>query len=231
MKRFVTLSLAAAAVSAISVGALAASTPVRLRGTITAISADTLTLKTNSGKTEQVMIGGDTHFLKVEKSSLGMIDKNTYIGTATKTVGSQLIALEVVIFPNAMRGTGDGHYAWDKLPDTTLSGGTKTASTMTNGNVAAVSGGAAGGKVSSTMTNGNVAATKSSDGVKRLTVTYKGGQQTILVPPTAPIVKFAPGMKADAVTGAHVFIKASESDGKITAGAVAVGVDGVTPPM
>jgi hypothetical protein len=231
MKRFVTLSLAATAVSAISVSALAAPTPVRLRGTITAINADTLTLKTNSGKTEQVMIGGDTHFLKVEKSSLGMVDKNTYIGTATKTVGSQLIALEVVIFPNAMRGTGDGHYAWDKLPDTTLSGGTKTASTMTNGNVAAVSGGATGGKVSSTMTNGNVAATKSSDGVKRLTVTYKGGQQTILVPPTAPIVKFAPGMKADAVTGARVFIKASETDGKITAGAVAVGVDGVTPPM
>jgi hypothetical protein len=227
MKRLVTLSLAAAVAS--SATAIAAPTPVRLRGTITAIGADTLTITTAGGKTEQVAIGADTHYLKVEKSSLAMVDKNSYIGTATKTVGTQLIALEVVIFPNSMRGTGDGHYAWDPIPDTTLSGGAKTTSTMTNGNVAAVSG--AGSKVDSTMTNGNVAATKSSDGVKRLTVTYKGGEQTIIVPPTAPIVKFAPGMKSNAVTGAHVFIKASESDGKIAAGVVAVGVDGVTPPM
>jgi hypothetical protein len=102
---------------------------------------------------------------------------------------------------------------------------------MTNGNVAAVSNSAPGRKVASTMTNGNVAATTSGDGVKRLTVTYKGGEQTILVPPTAPIVKFAPGTKADAMVGAHVFIKASETDGKITADAVAIGVHGVVPPM
>jgi hypothetical protein len=230
MKRSVTASLAAAAaVLTVSITAVAAPTPVRLRGTITAITANTLTLKTDGGKTEQIAIGGDTHYLKVEKSSLGMIDKNSYIGTATKTVGAQLIALEVVIFPNALRGTGEGHYAWDKIPDTTLDSTAKTSSTMTNGNVAAVSG--AGSKVSSTMTNGNVAAAKSSDGVKRLTVTYKGGEQTIIVPPTAPIVKFRPGAKADATDGSHVFVKASETDGKISADVVAVGVDGVVPPM
>jgi hypothetical protein len=229
MKRIITVSIAAAA--AFSATAIAAPTPLRLRGTITAVNADSLTIKTNSGKTEQVMIGGDTHYLKVEKSSLSMVDKNTYIGTATKTVGNKMIALEVVIFPNAMRGTGDGHYAWDALPDTTHSGGIKAKTTMTNGNVAAVSNGMPTRKVSSTMTNGNVAAATSANGDKRLTVTYKGGQKTILVPPSAPIVKFAPGMKSDAVTGAHVFIKASESDGKTTAAAVAIGVDGVTPPM
>ncbi len=125
MKRSVTASLAAAAaVLTVSITAVAAPTPVRLRGTITAITANTLTLKTDGGKTEQIAIGGDTHYLKVEKSSLGMIDKNSYIGTATKTVGAQLIALEVVIFPNALRGTGEGHYAWDKIPDTTISGAT-----------------------------------------------------------------------------------------------------------
>lgn len=228
MKPTLLLGIAAAAVM-VSATAIAAPTPVRLRGTITAISADSLTLKTGSGKTETVAIGAGTHYLKVEKSSLAMVDKNSFIGTATKTVGHQMIALEVVIFPNSMRGTGEGHYAWDKIPDTTLDGAAKTSSTMTNGNVAAVSG--AGSKVASTMTNGNVAATRSGDGVKRLTVTYKGGQQTIIVPPTAPIVKFRPGVQADATDGSHVFIKAGETDGKITADVVAVGVDGVVPPM
>jgi hypothetical protein len=229
MKRIFALSLVATL--SLSATANAASTPVRLRGTITAITANSLAIKTGSGKTMSVTISGGTHYLEVEKSSLNMVDKGSYIGTATKTVGTQLIALEVVIFPATMRGTGDGHYAWDKIPDTTLSGGAKTASTMTNGNVAAVSGTPVGGKVSSTMTNGNVASAASSDGVTSLTVTYKGGKQTILVPPTAPVVKFRPGTKSDAVTGAHVFIKASETGGKVIADVVAVGVDGVTPPM
>ncbi len=228
MKHIILLGIAVAA-AMVSTTAMAAPTPVRLRGTITAISADSLTLKTGSGKTETVAIGARTHYLKVEKSSLAMVDKNSFIGTATKTVGSQRVALEVVIFPKSMRGTGEGHYAWDKIPDTTLNSTAKTASTMTNGNVAAVSG--AGTKVASTMTNGNVAAAKSNDGVKRLTVTYKGGEQTIIVPPSAPIVKFRPGAKADATDGSHVFVKASETDGKISADVVAVGVDGVVPPM
>lgn len=227
MKRTLLLSIAAAAM--VSATAIAAPTSVRLRGTITAIGTNSLTLKTGSGKIENIAIGAGTHYLEVKKSSLAMVDKNSFIGTATKTIGNQLIALEVVIFPNSMRGTGEGHYAWDKIPDTTLDGGAKTASTMTNGNVAAVSG--AGSKVASTMTNGNVAATKLSDGVKRLTVTYKGGQQTIIVPPTAPVVKFSPGVKADVANGSHVFIKASETDSKVTADVVAVGVDGVVPPM
>ena len=227
MKRILLLGIAATAM--VSATAIAAPAPVRLRGTITAISSNSLTLKTSSGKTETVAIGAGTHYLKVEKSSLAMVDKNSFIGTATKTVGSQMVALEVVIFPNSMRGTAEGHYAWDKIPDTTLNSTAKTASTMTNGNVSAVTG--VGSKVASTMTNGNVAAAKSRDGVKRLTVTYKGGEQTIIVPPTAPIVKFRPGSKANATDGSHVFIKASETNGKVTADVVAVGVDGVVPPM
>ena len=50
-----------------------------------------------------------------------MIEKGSFIGTATKDVGGTQVALEVVVFPPSMRGTGEGHYAWDKIPDTTLS--------------------------------------------------------------------------------------------------------------
>ena len=153
----------------------------------------------------------------------------SFIGTATKDVGGTQVALEVVIFPPSLRGTGEGHYAWDKIPDTTFSGDSQTSSSMTNGNVSAVSTSAP--KVNSTMTNGDVAATQSQDGVTHLVVTYKGGQQDVLVPPTAPIVTFRPGTKALVAKGDDVFVKATPTGSGLVANTVAVGVDGVKPPM
>ena len=182
------------------------------------------------GQDVKVRLNGSTHYAKVLKSSLDHIDKNTYIGTATKDVGSQLVALEVVVFPNAMRGAGEGHYSWDPLPDTTLSGGGNTASTMTNGNVSVVQSGVPS-KVNSAMTNGNVATARTAGGAKELTVTYKGGEQHILVPPTAPIVTLQPGAMSDLGPGDAVFVTAVKDNDTLTATSVAVGVDGVKPPM
>jgi hypothetical protein len=167
----------------------------------------------------------------VINSSLDKIEQGSYIGTATKSVGSTQVALEVVVFPAAMKGIGEGHYPWDKLPDTTLSGGhSTTASAMTNGNVASVST-PSGASVNSAMTNGNVSAASAQNGVKKLTVSYKGGEQSIIVPPTAPIVTFRPGSTADLMKGASVFVNAVTNGGQATAGLVAVGIDGVKPPM
>jgi hypothetical protein len=81
------------------------------------------------------------------------------------------------------------------------------------------------------MTNGDVQAASEQGGAKSITVTYKGGKQTILVPPTTPIVAFQPADHSAVMVGAHVFIKASEDGGKATADQVAVGKDGLTPPM
>lgn len=102
---------------------------------------------------------------------------------------------------------------------------------MTNGNVAGAS--ASGGKklVQSAMTNGNVASANDQSGAKQLTVTYKGGQKKITVPSTAPIVAFQPADKSAAKPGAKVFIIAADAGGKLTAEMVAVGKNGVTPPM
>ena len=161
------------------------------------------------------------------KSSLDKIDKDSYIGTATKDVGNKLIALEVVIFPEAMRGAGDGHYDWDPLPDHTLAGGSAVSSTMTNGTVSSTA--AAGGKVNSTMTNGNVATSAAAGGAKQLTVTYKGGEQQILVPPNVPIVMLAPGKRDDMKEGSKVVVTTAKDNN--TASGIAVGLDGVMPPM
>jgi len=95
-----------------------------------------------------------------------------------------------------MKGAAEGHAVYDVLPDTTLAGGAHTASSMTNANVKAVSAGGKGPRVNSTMTNANVASATAKGDVKLLTLTYNGGEQHILVPPTAPVVAFVrPGFE------------------------------------
>lgn len=205
----------------------AAAPAPHVRGTVTAIKGDTVEIKTDDGKSDTVMLNDKTRFIGVTKSSLDKIGKDSFIGTATKDVGEKLVALEVVIFPEAMRGAGEGHYDWDPLPDHTLAGGAAVSSTMTNGTVSASS--AAGGKVNSTMTNGNVATSTAAGGAKQLTVTYKGGEKQILVPPNVPVVMLAPGKRDDMKSGSHVVVTTAK-DSNVAAG-IAVGNDGVMPPM
>lgn len=226
MKRMLGLTLVATA--ALTASAMAAAQPDRMRGTVSSVSGDTLVIHSRSGKTMQVMLDSGTHYAYVVKSSLSAIKQGSYIGTATTGTGSVRQALEVVVFPPSMRGAGEGHYAWDKLPDPAMAGHTKISSSMTNGNVQSAM---SGNQVKSSMTNGNVKSASSQAGSKRITVTYKGGQKTILVPANAPVVTFQPATRSAVKAGSKVFIKGTEADGKITAQFVAAGKNGVTPPM
>jgi hypothetical protein len=226
MRRSLALALAAATIGSFSV--LAAPQPQRVRGVVEAVNARALTVREADGKAVSVTLDSGTKYAGAVKSSLSKIAAGSYIGAATKGSGDFLVALEVVIFPPSMRGAGDGHYPWDKLPDTTLSGGHSTASSMTNGNVESAR--AIGGAVDTTMTNGNVDAASPRGGAKRIKVSYKGGEQTILVPPTAPVVALQPGDRALLSQGAAVFVVATEDAGTLTARFVVVG-KGVKPPM
>ena len=85
-----------------------------------------------------------------------------------------------------------------------------TPSRMTNGTVSTVS---TPTTVNSTMTNGTVSSTTGSGGAKQIVVTYKGGNQVILVPPTAPIVTYQLGEGAELKPGAAVFINALSHGG------------------
>ncbi len=232
MKQFFALTLSLATV--FSAAAMAATTE-RVRGTVTAVSADSVTVHT-AEKDVTIGLTSNTKYLKVVKSSLNNLDKDSFIGTATKEVGGKMVALEVVIFPPAMKGTGEGHYGWDRIRDTTLSGSSgATSSMMTNGTVAAVQ--SNGATANSTMTNGTVSAADGKGGSKQITVAYKdpkdgkAGEQVIMVPPTAPIVAFEPNTMADVAKGKAVFVIASSDGGKLTANAVAVGTEGAPPPM
>ncbi len=223
MKRLFGLTLAAGI--AVTVAAHAA--PERVRGTIESFNNDTMTVKSRQGEDVTVSLGNGTKYATVTKANLSDVAQGRFVGIATKEAGNSLLALEVVVFPEAMRGAGEGHYPWDRLPDTSGSG-SSVSSSMTNGSVATA---ASARPVNTQMTNGNVEAASGQSGSKQLTVTYKGGEQKIVVPPSTPIVSLEPGDRAVLRDGAPVFVVASEDNGKATANFVAVGKGDLVPPM
>ena len=160
-----------------STPAFAAPALERVRGTVKSISDTALVIHATSGTDETVFLTVTTGYLTVAKSNLDHIDLGGYIGVATKSSGDKLVALGVLVFPPAMKGAAEGHFDWDPIPDTTLSGRATTASAMTNGTVKAATPAKA---VTSTMTNGTVSSAGASGGAKQVTVTYQGGSRSSL---------------------------------------------------
>ena len=103
--------------------------PVRIRGTVEKIDGQMLTVKANNGQSMSVKLTDNFTVMGVARASVADIGQGKFIGTTT--VGERegaLVALEVHIFPENMRGTGEGHFDWDLRP----------SSKMTNANVATV---------------------------------------------------------------------------------------------
>jgi hypothetical protein len=200
----------------------------RVRGTIETVEPDKVSIRTIDGQTETVTLTPQTRYASLVRSSLSAITDGSFIGTATKG-DNPPTALEVHIFPESMRGTGEGHREWDTIPDT-LAGGARVKSAMTNGTVKTSSG--AGPRVKSAMTNGTVSSRAGAGGATTLVVTYGKDQSlTILVPPQAPIVAYEPADKAIVQAGGKIFLTAERDGDKLTAVRVAVGKDGLTPPQ
>ena len=204
-----------AAFSAVAASAaLAAPTPQHIRGTISSYSAGTLMVTTATGHVS-LHLSPKAHIAGILPASLSDIKTGTFIGTANAPMDGTARALEVVVFPDAMRGTGEGDYPWD-LP----AGGKHSA--MTNGTIAAPHG--------SSMTNATVSHV-ANGATRTVTVAYKGGTKRIVIPPNVPIVRVEPGTAALLTTGVHVFIAAVPMAGKLTAMFVAAGEKGTVPPM
>jgi hypothetical protein len=198
------IALAAAFAFAVT-PALAQNAPVASsRATIQTISADGSALKvhTRAGEDQTVHLSSKTRFVLVVAAALTDVKPGTFIGVAALPgVGSELKAMEVHIFPEAMRGTGEGFRPFDLAPK-------------------------------SSMTNGNISARVDAATGPKLTVTYKGGEQTIVVEPKTPIVALEPGTKTDLKPGAAIVARGpKQDDGSIDAAFVLVGKDGLVPPM
>jgi hypothetical protein len=99
--------------------------PVRLRGTIEKIEGARITVRERSGETVVLAVPDNLTINEVVPIEMSAIQPGAFIGTAalTKADGG-LEALEVVVFPEAARGTGEGHYAWDLMPQSTMTNAT-----------------------------------------------------------------------------------------------------------
>ncbi|MGF6855298.1 hypothetical protein [Paraburkholderia sp. CI3] len=103
-----------------------ATNPARIRGEIVSHHGDTLKVHRRSGDTVSIDVKPAASVSAVKTMQLSDIKPGTFIGTAATTgADGKLTATEVVVFPESARGTGEGHYAWDLGPK----------SSMTNANV------------------------------------------------------------------------------------------------
>ena len=176
--------------------------PVRVRGTIDRVDGDVYVVKARGGAELKIKLTEKAMVVALIKASLADIKQGSYVGVAgmPQADGSQK-ALEVHIFPEAMRGTGDGHRGWDLQP----------SSTMTNGNV----------EQTAASSDGQVLTLKYKDGEKKIVVppdtpivVYVPGEKSEL--------------KAGASIFIAAAVK--QPDGTLQAPRVNVG-RGVAPPM
>lgn len=176
--------------------------PVRVRGTIERVEGDIYVIKARGGGELKVKLADNVMVVALTKASLADIKQGSYVGVAgmPQPDGSQK-ALEVHIFPEAMRGTGDGHRGWDLQP----------SSTMTNGAV----------EQTAASADGQVLTLKYKDGEKKIVVSpdtpiviYVPGEKGELKP-GAPI---------------FISAATKQPDGTLQTPRVNVG-RGVAPPM
>ncbi len=219
------LSAAAAARAAALLVTLAVAIPgiaqaqEHVRGTVVSLVGDELKVQVKPGQVVKVELAGDATVALVDKADLASVSEGSFIGTtAVPEAGGKLRAVEVHLFPESMRGVGEGHRPWDLKP----------GSSMTNATVAGVS----AVKGPSSMTNATVAKVSGSGTARTLRLQYKGGEQVVVVPPNTPVVKLEPGDRSALVPGTHVFVIAAKSaDGKLVAQRISAGRNGVVPPM
>ena len=139
----VTLPLAAGVGSlAVAQSAQAAqSEAVRVRGSIVGFNDDTLTVKTREGQTVDIALAKGWTVSGVARAAVSDIKPGDFVGIASlPTEDGGNGALEVLIFPAALKGTGEGSYAWDLEPNSSMTNATvANAVTDVNGRSVTVS--------------------------------------------------------------------------------------------
>jgi len=199
---------AACALLLASAAASAQDKPMRVRGTVEQIDGAMMTVKSREGDTLKVKLADEVKVVALVKSSLADIKPNSFVGsTAMPQPDGTWKAVEVHIFPEEMRGTGEGDRPYDYKPQ----------STMTNGTV---------NSLAKTTMTGTVA---SEEGTT-LTLDYKGGSKKIDVTPQTVIVSYVPGTREELKPGASIYLPAAtrQADGTLLTARVNVG-RGVAP--
>jgi hypothetical protein len=190
-----------AVVAALAVSPASAQQTQRLAGTIEKVTGNSVLVKSKDGE-QTVTLADKALIVGVTKASLADIKEGSYIGSGAvpQADGTQK-AVEVHIFAETQRGTGDGHRdGWPGAPN----------GTMTNGE--------AGNPVTGV------------DGLTVM-VKYKGGEKKILVTPSTPIVQYQVSDASALKPGAAISIVAAtkKPDGTFETNRINVGLNGVVP--
>ncbi|MGC1236575.1 MAG: DUF5666 domain-containing protein [Xanthobacteraceae bacterium] len=199
---FAGLVLGAIAMPVVSAGSAYADDIVRVRGTIASVDGSTYVVKTRDGAEQKVALAPNAQVAGLVKASLADVKPGSFVGvTALAQPDGTQRALEVHIFPESMRGTGEGHTPWDLQPN----------STMTNGNIADAV----------TAVDGQTVTVKYKDGEQKILVPSTA-------PIVAYILSDKSDLKVGAKV---FIVAAKQPDGTLQGRAWRVGRDGVTPPM
>jgi len=199
--------IAATFAAAITVSAASAQQTQRVRGTVEKVDGNTLLIKSATGGAPITLALADNAVVVgVLKATVADIKEGSYIGSGAlpQPDGTQK-AVEVHIFAESQRGTGDGHRGnWDGSPY---------------------------GAGIGTMTNGAVGQAVSGVDGPVITVKYKDGEKKIIVGPTVPIVRYEVGDKSELKPGAAISVVAAtkKPDGTFGAARINVGRNGVVP--
>jgi hypothetical protein len=176
---------------------------VRIRGTVDRIEGPVFVVKNRDGAELKLTVTDNPLFVAIVKSTMADIKPGLFVGSTgmTQPDGSQK-AIEVHIFPESMRGTGEGHYDWDLKPQTK----------MTNANVEQTVAGV----------EGQILSVKYKDGEKKLLVTPETAVVTYVIGNKDEI---KPGTKV------FVAAAKKQPDGTLQTPRITYGKDGMTPPM
>jgi hypothetical protein len=174
----------------------------RIRGQITGLNGDMLSVKTREGKDVQIKLSEQTVIAASKAVKLEELKPGDYVGTTTeKRSDGALVAVEVHILPKTAK---PGHTNWDLKP----------GSMMTNGNIS------------------NEGSVVKSAGGQQLKIDYEGGSQTVVVPPGTPIVTSVPADRSYLKPGEYIFTTATAGpDGVLNTQRIQVSHDGVRPPQ
>jgi hypothetical protein len=207
--RLETKLMAAAFIAFSPVAAFAIGASMNVRGTITRVDGNTLEIAQKDGSAAKVRLANDAKIAAVTKASLSDIKPGSFIGTAaTPRTDGTLQAIEIHIFPESLRGTGEGNREWDLAPKSSMTNGTVSPNKISENKVSKVE-------------------------ANNLTVEYKGGTKIVTTTPSTKVVSLLPGDRTELKPNAEVFIPGAsrDSDGALKAERVTVAKDGIAPPM
>lgn len=121
----VPLAAGVSSLSLVQTAQAAQAEAVRVRGSIVGFNDDVLTVKTREGRTIEIALPKGSALSGVARAAVTDIKPGDYVGIASlPTDDGGNGALEVVIFPAALKGTGEGSYSWDLEPDSSMTNAT-----------------------------------------------------------------------------------------------------------